>query len=81
MKRILTLMLLVCFMAAGLPAAFAAEYIGNNYNPKYEGARAGAPVGKVPADVPENGVLYLMDTSQPGLQGFMDAIRMGRKGE
>lgn len=39
MRKILMLIFLFCFMAAG-PPAFAAEYTADTYDPKYEEAKA-----------------------------------------
>ncbi|HRX94023.1 MAG TPA: hypothetical protein P5158_07910, partial [Chitinophagaceae bacterium] len=74
MRKILMLIFLFCFMAAG-PPAFAAEYTADTYNPKYEGAKALNPVSMPPRDVPENGVSYLFDTSIPNLDLMIKDIR------
>lgn len=74
MRKILMLIFLFCFMAAG-PPAFPAEYTADTYNPKYEGAKALNPVSMPPRDVPENGVSYLFDTSIPNLDLMIKGIR------
>ena len=75
---LLTIILLICFIATGIyvPVASAAKYdmFNGPYNPKYEGAKSLNPTNSVPS-VPPNSVVYLFDTANPDIKTLVEGYK------